>query len=369
MISVGRIAAVLIKELRHLSRDRITIAMIIGMPIIQIMIYGFAINQDVRNLDAAYADMANTSASRQYIAELQNSQVLNFKQAVATPDELETLLRNGTVDAGLIIPYDFERRLVDPEHSRSLAQLLVNGTHIIVVNVTSALRDFPFDAHKGTHIDRNRVPPIAIRVLYNTEKRSAVFVLPALIGVILTMTMTIFTAIAIVRERERGNLEFLIATPVLNIELMMGKIIPYMGIGLLQTTLILAISISVFDVPMRGDLFDLYVASMVFICASLALGLIISTLAKTQFQAMQMTLFFFLPQVLMSGFIFPFEGMPKSVQYLAETFPLTHFVRLSRGIILRGASVWELWSEIAALLLFFVIALFIASLRFRKKLD
>jgi ABC-2 type transport system permease protein len=196
-----------------------------------------------------------------------------------------------------------------------------------------------------------------------------VYIVPGLIGVILTMTMVLFTAVAIVRERERGNLELLINTPVKNVELMVGKIIPYIVIGLIQVTLILLLGVFLFHVPVQGRLADVYLAALTFIAANLTMGLTLSTLAKSQFQAMQMTFFFFLPSILLSGFMFPFDGMPRAAQVIAEFLPLTHFVRLIRGIMLRGAALSELLPELRALLVFAGVMLTVAVLRFRKRLD
>ena len=194
-------------------------------------------------------------------------------------------------------------------------------------------------------------------------------IVPALIGVILTLTMVLFTAVAIVRERERGNLELLITTPVRSVELMAGKIVPYVAIGLLQVTLILIVASTVFHVPIRGSVVDLYLAALVFIAASLALGLLISTAAKTQFQSVQMTIFFFLPSILLSGFMFPFVSMPRLAQIVGELLPLTHFVRIVRGVVLRGAPLSELRGELLPLAAFFVVCSTLAILRFRKRLD
>jgi ABC-2 type transport system permease protein len=216
-----------------------------------------------------------------------------------------------------------------------------------------------------------RQPPnlFEARTYYNPEGRSPVNIVPALVGVILHLTMVLFTAIAIVRERERGNLELLITTPVKSAELMLGKIIPYVIIGLIQVTLILWVSQSLFHVPIRGQVVDLYLASLVFILAALALGLLVSTLARTQFQATQLTIFTFLPSILLSGFMFPFEGMPKLAQWIGEVIPLTHFVRLSRGILVRGADLVDLHTEVWPLLAFFGVFLVLATLRFNKRLD
>lgn len=211
--------------------------------------------------------------------------------------------------------------------------------------------------------------PISVTSFYNPQRRSAVNIVPGLIGVILTMTLVMFTAVAVVRERERGNMELLIATPVSRSELMVGKVLPYAAIGLLQTTLVLVLGTWLFQVPIRGSLLDIYLAAVLLVLANLALGLLISTRARSQFQAMQMTLFLFLPSILLSGFMFPFAGMPRPVQWLAEVLPLTHFLRLVRGIMLRGASLWELWHDALALLAFIAVMMTLAILRFRKRLD
>jgi ABC-2 type transport system permease protein len=211
--------------------------------------------------------------------------------------------------------------------------------------------------------------PISVVAFFNPERRSAVNIVPGLIGVILTMTMVLFTGVSIVRERERGNMELLIVTPVSRTELMAGKVLPYIVIGLVQTTLVLLLGVWLFQVPVNGSVMHVYVAAMLLIVANLALGLLISTQAKSQFQAMQITFFVFLPSILLSGFMFPFAGMPQVVQWIAELLPLTHFLRLVRGIMLRGASLWELWPDVLALVAFTTVMMSAAILRFRKRLD
>jgi len=210
---------------------------------------------------------------------------------------------------------------------------------------------------------------ISVVSFYNPQRSSATNIVPGLVGVILTMTMVLFTAVAIVRERERGNMELLIATPLTSAELMVGKVVPYVAVGLLQTGMVLALGAWFFHVPMAGSLWHVFIAASLLIVANLALGLLISTRAQSQFQAMQMTFFLFLPSILLSGFMFPFSGMPRSVQWLAELLPLTHFLRLIRGMMLRGASLWELWPDALALLVFSAVMMAGAILRFRKRLD
>ncbi|HUG99953.1 MAG TPA: ABC transporter permease [Gammaproteobacteria bacterium] len=365
MSVLRRVRAIASKEVRQLRRDRLTLGMVMGIPLMQIILFGYAINLDVRHLRAAVADQAGTQYSRQLVMGLQASQVIELVAAVESAAEIEQLMRAGEIVVGVYIPPDFERRLQDP--ARPAAQLLVDGSDPAILGVAGQLVDMPPPGRPG------RIGPPArvfeLRNYYNPERRSAVQIVPALIGVILTMTMVLFTAVAIVRERERGNLEFLITTPVGTLELMLGKLLPYVLIGLLQVTIVLVVGQLLFGVPFRGQLDDLYIAALVFIAASLALGLLISTLARSQFQAMQMTFFFFLPSILLSGFMFPFDGMPRPAQLIAELLPLTHFVRMVRGIMLRGAELGELWTEIQALLLFFLVVMTFAVLRFRKRLD
>lgn len=349
--ALQRILAIARKEFRQLRRDRLTAAMIIGIPTVQILIFGFAINQDVRHLRAGVADQALTQSARILIADAEASQVIDVVARVPTAEQLTDLLRKGDVAVGIYLPPDFERR--------RQAQLLIDGSDPQILQVARSLSNLGAEPR----------PIFEVRAYYNPERRSAVQIVPALMGVILTMTMVLFTSIAIVRERERGTLEMLITTPVKTPELMLGKIIPYILIGIIQVTLVLALAVVVFHVPVRGPVIDLYLAATIFITASLTMGLFISTLAQTQFQAMQMTFFYFLPSILLSGFMFPFDGMPPFAQAIGEILPLTHFVRLVRGILLRGATVAELRGEIVPLVIFFFVMISIAILRFRKRLD
>nr|MBA3565104.1 ABC transporter permease [Gammaproteobacteria bacterium] len=243
----------------------------------------------------------------------------------------------------------------------------VDGSDPVIEGIARGLTELP--APDRLVVREEDSPVFEVRTYYNPERRSAVQIVPGLIGVILNLTMVLFTAIAIVRERERGNLELLITTPVATPELMLAKIAPYVLIGLIQVTIILAAGVWLFDVPVRGSLIDLYLASLLFIAAALSLGLLISTLAQTQFQAMQLTVFTFLPSILLSGFMFPFAGMPRVAQWIAEILPLTHFVRLVRGILLRGAGLPELMTPVYALAGFFAVTVTLAILRFRKRLD
>ncbi|MEX0964559.1 MAG: ABC transporter permease [Pseudohongiellaceae bacterium] len=366
MNSLIRIYAVMRKEFLQLSRDRLTFGMIVGIPLIQLLMFGYAINTDVRNLSAAYVDEADTHLSREFVADMMASQVIVMKQRVASAIELEALLDAGDISIGIAIPDDFDRRVLG--RNRPAAQLLVDGADPIILGVARQLSALPvrFDSQLRQPV---QAPLLEVRNYYNPERRSAVNIVPGLVGVILTMTMVLFTAVAIVREKERGNLELLINTPIKTTELMLGKIFPYILIGLIQLVLILTLGWYFFQVPIRGSLIHVLAAAMVFIAANLSLGLLISTVASTQFQAMQMTFFFFLPSILISGFMFPFDGMPVIAQNIAEVLPLTHFNRLIRGIVLRGADIQSMLDELLALVVFMSATLTLAILRFNKRLD
>jgi ABC-2 type transport system permease protein len=319
----------------------------------------------VRELRAAVVDEAGTSGSRALIGDLQASGVVRFEAPSPRVADLQARLDRGELSVGIVIPADFERRALGGQ--RPFAQILVDGSEPMIDSVARNLAQTPLPARRGL---AGPVPVrFEIRTLYNPERRTAVQIVPALIGVILSMTMVIFTSVSIVRERERGNLELLITTPVRPWELMAGKLVPYVFIGLLQTTLILGVGAWLFDVPFVGRLADLYLAAALFIAATLTLGLVISTFANTQFQAFQLAFVTMLPSILLSGFMFPFDGMPRLAQGLAQVLPLTHFNDLVRGIVLRGAPLAELGTPVLKLTLFLGVGLAIATLRFHKRLD
>ena len=373
MMSLTRLMAIVRKEVLQLRRDRLTFGMIVGLPIIQVLLFGYAINTDVRNLKTAVANQANTHLSRQFVAELGQTQVVDIIATVANAAQLKDLLRAGDISIGVVIPHDFDRRVAD--RSRAAVHLLVDGSDPMILSVATRLRGMPiaFDVARSTTHGKMAAGasagPIEIRPYYNPERRAPVNIVPGLMGIILTMTMTLFTAVAIVRERERGNLELLINTPVSSAELMIGKVVPYVVIGLVQLALIASVGQLLFDVPIRGSIVDLYLAATAFIAANLGLGLLISTAVKTQFQAMQVTIFYLLPSILLSGFMFPFDGMPRIAQYLGELLPNTHFIRLTRGIMLRDATLVELYPEVIFLIGFALITMTAAALRFSKRLD
>ncbi len=364
MSRFARLFAVAAKEVRQLSRDRITVGLIVGIPTIQLLLFGYAINFDVRGVSTAVLDQARTSLSRRLVGDLGATQVLGSIRQAGSERELRELMQRGEANVAIVIPVDLERRI--GEGDRAALQILVDGSQPALENVAQGLTALPLLHRAGTPAPRR---PVEIVVAYNPAKRTAVQIVPALCGVILTMTMVIFTASAIVRERERGNLELLITTPVSVGELMTGKLLPYVAIGLIQTTLILTLGYWLFDVPVAGRLVDLYLGALLFIAASLSMGLFISTVAQTQFQAMQMAIVTMLPSILMSGFMFPFEGMPKVAQWIAQVLPLTHFNEIIRGIVLRGAALSDMRPELAKLSIFLVVMLTLSIKRFRKRLD
>lgn len=363
--ALRRIRAVSGKEVRQLLRDRLTFGMIVGVPLLQVMLFGYAINTDVRHLRAGVADLSQTQLSRDLVAEAQASQVVDVVAAVPSARGLEQLLKDGKISVGIYIPPDFDRRAATG--AQPAAQLMIDGGDPTLFGVAQGLAQMPLVTRDGPQA--SKAPLFELRNYYNPERRSAVDIVPALIGVILTLTMVLFTAVAIVRERERGNLELLITTPVSNFELMVGKIWPYILIGLIQVTIVLFLGWTLFSVPVAGNLLDLYLAALLFIAASLGLGLLISTFAKTQFQAMQLTIFTFLPSILLSGFMFPFDGMPRVAQWIGQLLPLTHFVRLVRGVLLRGADLTGMWVDVWPLLVFFTLVMTLAVLKFHKRLD
>jgi len=359
-MKLRRLMAIIVKELRQLRRDRMTIALIIGIPVLQLVLFGYAINMDVRNLPMAVADESQTAGSRALVQDLLATGVVAPVANARSPDDLMQLLRAGTISVGIHIPHDYERRRIE---ARESVQILVDGSDIVVQASARQLAMIPLEGQ----VTAKQL--ISVVTFYNPQRRSPVNIVPGLIGVILTLTMVLFTAVAIVRERERGNMELLITTPVSSAELMIGKLLPYVVIGLVQTTVILALGVWLFDVPIRGSIWAVYAISLLLIAANLSMGLLISTRAQSQFQAMQMTFFVFLPSILLSGFMFPFAGMPLPAQWFAMLLPLTHFTNLIRGVMLRGASLHEMLPSVLALLAFTTVMMSVAILKFRKRLD
>jgi len=381
MRSLLRIQAIIIKELIQLKRDRLTFGMVIMIPLVQLLLFAFAINTNIRHIPVGIFDQSQTALSRVLQQTVAATSIVNFTQHYTSLPQAQAGIDRGEVRAVLIIPKDVSQRLVrhstvgfgippasDEETSRPIAQWLVDGSDTAIAGSIKSLRNMPLAELLDKPANRN-VPTFEVTLLYNPEQRSVVNIVPGLVGVILTMTMIMFTSAAIVRERERGNMELLITTPLASIELMIGKIFPYIFIGVIQVTIILGLGYFLFNVPINGGLWQLAFATLLFICASLVLGLVISTLAQNQLQSMQMTIFILLPSILLSGFMFPYEGMPAVAQYIAEALPATHFIRLIRGVVLRDVAVVDMTFDMLWLISFTLFGLLIAALRFKKTLD
>jgi len=362
--SFFRIKAIMIKEIRQLSRDRITFGMVVMIPLIQLLLFGYAINTDVRDIPIAVVDQSESAVGRMITESVKATQVITVKAAYATVGEAEQAITAGEVRGALVLPSDLAQRIAQ---DRTVGQWLVDGSDTMVSAALLQLRDMPLQEL----VNYEPIGPSTFEValFFNPERRSAVNIVPGLLGVILTMTMILFTSAAIVRERERGNLELLITTPVHSLELMVAKIIPYIFVGLLQVCIILGLGHHIFAVPINGSLTQILFGTLLFISASLTLGLLISTVAQTQLQAMQMTIFILLPSILLSGFMFPYEAMPVAAQWISEILPATHFMRMIRGIVLRGADLMDLWRDALWLFVFTVIGIIVASMRFKKSLD
>lgn len=373
---MNRLLAIAWKELLQLRRDRLTFGMMVGIPVMQLLLFGYAINTDVRHIPMVIYDQDRSAEARDLVQRLAVTGFYDVVAEVRDYDEIARALRVGDARVGLVIPTRFGEALRAGRPSR--AQLVIDGsdpqTVASATNTAVSLagaRSLELRAlRQATRGQAPLAEPLVIEptTWYNPELKTAIYVVPGLVGVILTMTMIMFTAMAVVRERERGTLEQLIVSPVGRVELVVGKILPYIAIGYVQMSLILLVGRLIFDVPLAGSLPLLYALASAFIAANLALGMVFSTIAKTQQQAMQMSFFFLLPNILLSGFIFPFEGMPHPAQWLAQVLPLTHFLRVVRGITLKGALWSEVQPEFFQLLLILGVLIAVSAARFSKKL-
>ncbi len=373
--SLSRWLGIIVKEFIQLKRDRLTFGMIIGIPILQLMLFGFAINSDPKHLPTAIFSQDNSAYSRTLSAALQNSGYFRITEQIDSRRRADELLLLGDVQFVVTIPGGFERALVRGEKPVLLVE--ADATDPAATgNAISALKEIAQNALnrdlQGVLIEQVATPPpVDLRVhrRYNPEGITAYNIVPGLLGVILTMTMVLMTGLAMTRERERGTFENLLATPALPIEVMTGKIVPYIMIGLVQVAIVLLAAKYIFEVPMQGSLLLLFGVVFIFIAANLTLGITFSALARNQLQAMQMTFFFFLPSILLSGFMFPFRGMPAWAQWIGNVLPLTHFLHLARGILLKGNNIHELWPQIWPILLFMSAVLALGLVVYRRTLD
>ena len=370
-----RALAVFIKEFQQMMRDRLTFAMAVGVPIMQLVMFGYAINTDPKGLPTVVVSTDAGPMSRGLLAAMQNTGYFRVGHVLNSEKEAEALIETGQVQFMVVIPPNFTRQLVRGEHpaillSADATDPSASVNAIAALNVMAPLA-LNHDLVGALHTLQPQKMPFEVRVhrRYNPEGLSRYNIVPGLVGTILTMTMVMLTALAMTRERERGTMENLLATPVRPAEVMVGKILPYVVIGYVQLGVILGAAFVLFEVPMIGSLALLLAMIGVFIVANLGVGFTFSTIAKNQLQAMQMTFFFFLPSILLSGFMFPFRAMPVWAQWVGEMLPLTHFLRIVRGILLKGNTVAQLLPELWPMLLFLLLAGLVALKRYRQTLD
>ncbi len=373
--SLARFRALLMKEFIQTFRDRLTFAMMVGVPIIQLVMFGYAINSDPKRLPAAVVSADNSVYARSLVSAFQNSDYFQVVAQPASEADAEKLIARGEVQFVITIPEEFARKLVRGERPVMLVEADATDP-VATANAVAAVVQL---GQTGLMHDLNgplapmagKPPPFEIRIhnRYNPEGATEYNIVPGLIGTILTMTLVMMTAIAMTRERERGTLESLLATTARPLEVMLGKIAPFIVIGYIQVTVILVAAKVLFGVPMLGSLTLLSVALVLFIAANLAVGFTFSTLAQSQMQAMQMSVFFFLPSMLLSGFLFPFRGMPQWAQVVGELLPLTHMLRIVRGILLKGNVFADIWPNLWPMLLFLAVVTVVALRRYRQTLD
>ena len=384
--SISRWLGIVGKEFIQLKRDRLTFGMVVGIPIIQLILFGFAINSDPKHLPTAALIVDRSVFSRDIIAALRNSSYFEFIGEARNEPDAEHMLATGEAQFVVTIPGDFSQRLVRGEHPAILVEAdatdpVATGNALSSLNQiaqTALARDLAGPLATLAPQDPSALGPLTagpgavevrIHARYNPEAVTAYNIVPGLMGVILTMTMVMMTGLAITRERERGTMENLLATPATALEVMTGKIVPYILIGLIQVTIVLTLAQILFGVPMLGGYVTLYISVLLFIAANLMLGLTISSIAQNQLQAMQMTFFFFLPSILLSGFMFPFRGMPEWAQWIGQALPLTHFLRIVRGVLLKGNGWSEVGLEAWPIAVFMLVVIAIGLRFFRSTLD
>ena len=373
--SLSRWLGIILKEFIQLRRDKLTFGMVVAIPVIQLLLFGYAINADPKNLPAAVLSADESPYSRSFVRALENSGYFQVVKQLGSEREAEELLLHGDVQFVVNIPADFSRRIARGETATLLVEADATDP-AATSNAVAALLQLA-----NTAIDRDLLgvlqnpaplPPVVdLRVhrRYNPEGVTAYNIVPGLLGTILTMTLVLMTGLAMTRERERGTFENLLATPALPIEVMTGKIIPYIIVGLIQVTLIYFFGTWLFHVPMEGDIVLLYFVLLVFIAANLTIGITFSAIATNQLQSMQMMVLYFMPSLLLSGFAFPFRGMPEWAQWIGNLLPLTHFLILIRGIMLKGNSLFELWPALWPILAFTLAVMLLGLGFYRRTLD
>jgi ABC-2 type transport system permease protein len=374
-LSGSRILAVLLKEFRQLTRDRLTYAMMLAIPVMQLILFGYAINSEPRRLPTALLVQEDSRLARSVVAALHNSAYFDLVAQARSPRELDDMIRRGDVQFAITIPGDFTRRVARGDRAQILVEADATDPSA-TGGAVSALAALPREAlvHDltGALAPRAASPPpfeVVVHRRYNPEAITAYNIVPGLLGVILSLTLVMMTSLSVTRETERGTMETLLATPLEPIEVMIGKLAPYVLVGVVQTVIVLTLARLLFHVPMEGGWFGLTLGIALFITGSLALGFLISTLARSQLQAMQMSFFYMLPSILLSGFMFPFRGMPGWAQAIGQVIPVTHFLRVVRGALLKGQGVADMWRELLALAAFVCVVSALAMARYRRTLD
>jgi len=373
LLSLARLGALLVKEFIQMRRDRITFAMMLGVPLVQLVLFGFAINSDPKQLPAALVVTSQDNYTRAMVSALETTGYYRFTHVAVSAAQAESLIASGDVVFVVTIPSDFARRVDRNDNP----QILIEADATDPAVASGAISTLGTVARQALLRERGQQGTVApageldviVHRRYNPEGVSQYNIVPGLLGVILQMTMVMMTSIALTREIERGTMENLLAMPASPIEIMLGKVLPYLVVGAVQVAVVLGAAGLLFGVPFVGDPALLIVAVLVFVLALVLLGYFISTIARTQMQALQLTFFFFLPSILLSGFMFPFRGMPVWAQWIGEMFPLTHFLRIIRAVMLKGAGPQEIAFEAGVLLLFVFAYATIALARFRRTLD
>jgi len=374
---VSRLLGIIAKEFTHLRRDWMALVLALGLPVLMLFIFGWAINTDVKHVSTVVLDQSGSVEARAFLEALENTQYFALRHWARSHDELTRLIDGGSARVGVVIPPDFARRLA---RQAAEVQVIVDASDPQVA--TSALNAASsLGAQRSLEIisrtlegaalgRRSRMPfDVRVRAWYNPDLLSAIFIVPGLIGALLMQTTITAMAVSVVREREKGTLEALIVSPIRRWELLLGKIIPNLLVAYGQMTMALLVAHFVFDVPIRGSLPLLYALSLVFMMGTLGIGIFVSTAARTVPQAMQMAFLTFMPSIYLSGLLFPIEGMPMGAQYLAAIIPLTYFLRIVRGIVLKGVGFGYLWPSLLPLLAFGIVIFSLAVMKFRKQLD
>ncbi|MBU1374508.1 MAG: ABC transporter permease [Alphaproteobacteria bacterium] len=370
-----RVLAVLIKEFKQLTRDRITYAMMLAIPVVQLTLFGYAINTEPRHLPTAVMVQEDSRYARSIVAALKNSLYFDFVAQARSPAELDRMLRTGDAQFAVTIPGDFSRRVARGDKAQILVEADATDPSA-TGGAVAALAALPGQAlaHDLTGAlaprGQGSAPfEVVVHRRYNPEAITAYNIVPGLLGIILSLTLVMMTALSVTRETERGTMETLLSTPLEPIEVMIGKLAPYVMVGLVQTAIILGMAAFLFHVPMSGGWLGLSLGIALFITGSLALGFLISTVARSQLAAMQMSFFYILPSILLSGFMFPFRGMPAWAQWLGEAIPVTHFLRVVRGSLLKSQGLGDQWRELLALTAFVLVVTALAMARYRRTLD